>query len=66
MTNYIVINDIIRSIGATDNGTHLIIAEFKNGMSARYTTRILNNLMSDSFVKSIIDAETGELLYYVE
>ena len=26
----------------------------------------LNDLMSDSFVKSIIDAETGELLYYVE
>ena len=39
-----------------------IIAYFRDGSSAKYTKSILNMLKTDSAVKCVIDAETGEIL----
>ena len=42
---------------------HKIIAYFRNGNSATYTTNILNLLKTDPDVIDIIDAETGEIIF---
>lgn len=43
-----------------------IVATFKDGTSAQYTSNIINLLKSDSTVKHITSATTGELLYINE
>lgn len=40
-----------------------IVAGFKNGSTANYTSNIFNLLATDPDVEYIIDAETGEVLY---
>jgi hypothetical protein len=43
-----------------------IVATFKDGTSAQYTSNILNLLKSDKSVINIIDATTGECLHINE
>lgn len=43
-----------------------IIATFKDGTSAQYTSNILNLLKADSDIINIIDATTGECLHINE
>ena len=39
-----------------------IEVEFKNGEHAVYTKAVLHLLMTDDFVRHIVDLKTGELL----
>lgn len=41
-----------------------IIATFRDGSAAIYTTNIFNLLASDPEVENIINAETGEVVFY--
>ena len=41
-----------------------IIVTFRNGKRARYTSAILELLESDPEVYEIMNAETGEILFY--
>lgn len=40
-----------------------IIAVFKNGREIRFTMAVLDMLKSDTEVRMIYDAETGEIIY---
>ena len=44
----------------------LITVQFKSGQEANYPIESINDLKTDSFVESITDFETGEILYYKE
>ena len=48
----------------TETETDLIIVKFRNGREVTYTAAIRDLLATSGEVAWIIDAETGELLYY--
>ena len=43
-----------------------ILAKFRDGREAVYTTGIFELLVTDPFVEWIVDANTGEILYEKE
>ena len=58
-----ITQNFINAIGNNQNITE-IIAYFRNGKTGTYTMNIFELLKSDPDVTNIIDATTGELLYF--
>ena len=54
-------NDIFRK--GLPSGVKEIIVYFRDGRSAKYTSRLFNEFISDSAVNQILDSETGEILF---
>lgn len=58
-----ITQNFINAIGNNQNIVE-IIAYFRNGKTGTYTMNIFELLKSDPDVTNIIDATTGELLYF--
>lgn len=43
-----------------------IVAKFRDGREANYTTDILNMLLTDEDIDTVYDQETGEVIFCID
>lgn len=47
------------------DGRRNIVAKFKDGREATYTTDVLNLLFTDNDIETVYDQETGEVIFCI-